>query len=461
MINPEKRRDAHLTALRLETPRLKLYDDYFEGEQPLRYIAPEVRQEIGDRVTELAINIPRFGVEAYDHRLDIEGFRFVGSDSSDDELWKVFEANDGPLLSQQVHEETLALGRAAAIVGEGDKDVPLITIESPFETIYSLDPRTHDVASGIKTWADEDGVRWVNLYHPDGRITWRRDKREWVEDSSVETGYGLCQLVPLVNQPRTLGRPRPGRPDQRLGRSVFHSIIPVADAVNKMATDMMVSGEFHAMPRRWAVGLTENDFMDENGQPLDTFSLIAGAIWTSENKDTKMGQFPEADLGVFHNSIKLLFQIASNLLALPPHYLGFTGQNPASADAIRSSEIALVKRAERLQRSLGGRWERVQRLVLLTMGRPDSPEAKQIETLWRDPSTPTVAQKADAAVKLVGAKDGRGHSIIDSEQAREDLGYTPTQRDRLAERDALAAEDPQIQQALRTLDTAGAADSVG
>jgi hypothetical protein len=201
--------------------------------------------------------------------------------------------------------------------------------------------------------------------------------------------------------------------------------------------------------------------MDENGQPLDTFSLIAGAIWTSENKDTKMGQFPEADLGVFHNSIKLLFQIASNLLALPPHYLGFTGQNPASADAIRSSEIALVKRAERLQRSLGGRWERVQRLVLLTMGRPDSPEAKQIETLWRDPSTPTVAQKADAAVKLVGAKDGRGHSIIDSEQAREDLGYTPTQRDRLAERDALAAEDPQIQQALRTLDTAGAADSVG
>jgi hypothetical protein len=69
---------------------------------------------------------------------------------------------------------------------------------------------------------------------------------------SAENDVDLCALVPYVNQPRFLGRLRPGRADQRLGRSEFHDIIPIVDAINKMGTDMMVSGEFHAMPRRWA-----------------------------------------------------------------------------------------------------------------------------------------------------------------------------------------------------------------
>jgi hypothetical protein len=56
-----------------------------------------------------------------------------------------------------------------------------------------------------------------------------------------------------VNNPRIL------RPD---GRSEFSDIIEIADALNKMATDMMISGEYHAMPRRWATALSAEDFVD-------------------------------------------------------------------------------------------------------------------------------------------------------------------------------------------------------
>lgn len=50
------------------------------------------------------------------------------------------------------------------------------------------------------------------------------------------------------------------------------------------------------------------------------------------------------------------------------------------------------------------------------------PKARALETVWRNPATPTVAQKADAVVKL------HAEGIIPKEQARIDMGYTPAQR---------------------------------
>ena len=63
------------------------------------------------------------------------------------------------------------------------------------------------------------------------------------------------------------------------------------------------------------------------------------------------------------------------------------------------------------------------------------PRARALETLWRDASTPTVAQVADAAVKKFTAK------IVPLRQTREDLGYTQAQIARMEEQDREAAED--------------------
>lgn len=450
MANFEDIRDRQMAKLALETPHLKRYDAFLEAEQPLEFLSPVLKAELEGRIKEMVFNLPRFATEVYDERLDLNGFRFRGSDNPDDELWSVFQANDGEMLSQQAHYEALGLGRAYAIVGEGE-EVPLITAESPFQAIHEIDPRTKEIASGIKTWRDLDGVDWCSLYHPFGRLTWWQDRGRWKEDTGLAEAnqFNLPRLVPIMNQQRMLARVRPGTRDFRIGRSIFHDVVGLTDAINKMLTDMMVSGEFHAMPRRWAVGLSEDDFVGDDGQPLKTWELIAGRIWASENKDTKMGQFKEADLTVFHNTVKLLLQTAAMLLGLPPHYLTFTGENPTSADAIRSSETQLVKRAERTQKSFSWSWERVNRLVLLTLGYPDTLETRQVETIWRDPSTPTVAQRADATTKLVTTKDGTGRSILPIEMAREDLGYTPSQRDRMREMDEESMRDPQLERALR------------
>lgn len=416
-------------------PDLDRTDRYFEGEQPLKYMAKAMEDEIGDRVHQLIINILRYGAEAYENRLDIEGFRYRGKSSSDEELWRMWQANGLDEQSQQGHLDSIALRRTYVIVGAGDEDDadPLVTVESPFQVFAERDPRTRKVSAAIKRWEEGEGndkVQRATLYLPDSTESFAFYKNEWWSTGPAdEHELGRVPVVPLVNNPRIL------RPD---GRSEFSDVISIADALNKMATDMMVSGEYHAMPRRWATALTADDFVDKDGNPIGVWSRDAGRLWATESKETKFGQFNETDLKVFHESMKLLIQIGSQLLALPPHYTSFVGENPTSADAIRSSETQLVKRVERKQTYLGGAWEDVQRLVLRIKTGKWDPAALKLETVWRDPSTPTIAQKADAVTKLVQT------GVLPIEQAREDLGYTQEQRDRMLEMDARAKSNPDI-----------------
>jgi hypothetical protein len=69
------------------------------------------------------------------------------------------------------------------------------------------------------------------------------------------------------------------------------------------------------------------------------------------------------------------------------------------------------------------------RLVLLVRGSEAPDNVRALETIWRDASTPTVAQAADAAVKKHQAK------IVPLRQTREDLGYSQAQIARMEEQD--------------------------
>lgn len=428
--------------LAVQIPFLDRYDRYFEGEQPLAYMAEAMRAEIGDRVSQLVLNWLRFGAEAYENRLDVEGFRYRGSSSSDEDLWAVWQANDLDEQSQQGHLDSLVLGRSYVIVGSGDDegDAPVVTVESPFQVFAERDPRTRKVSAAVKRWEEGDDtekVQRATLYLPDSTESFVFEDKVWRSTGPADVHeLGRVPVVPLVNRPRIL------RPD---GLSEFHDIIPVADAANKMATDMMVSGEYHAMPRRWAVGLKADDFVGPDGEPISVWSRDTGRLWSSENENVKMGQFQESDLSVFHNSIKLLAQLAQQILALPAHYLNFSSVNPPSADAMRSAESQFVKRVERKHTYLGGSWEEVQRLVLRFQTGAWDEQARSLETVWRDPSTPTVAQQADATVKLTQA------GVVPVEQARIDLGYTQEQRDRMLEMDDRAKSNPDIANLTRSI----------
>lgn len=425
-----------------EKPELKLMDAYYEGEQPLSYLAPELQAEMDERIRQVVVNWPQLVVDSLEERLDVEGFRFPDMAESDAELWRIWQANGLDSGSHQGHLDAFIQSRSYVIVGarEDDEETPLITVESAMDVFAEHDPRTGAVAAAVKRWCEEyEGkapVEYATLYLPGSTTPWMKDPSgSWVADPDRERDeheLGEVPVVPLANRARLK---KPG------GVSELKAVIPLSDAACKIATDMMVSAEYHATPRRVAFGFGEEDFQDQQGRPISAFSRIIGRVWATERRrgsgddgGADVIQFPEAQLKNFHDTINQLARLVASLAGLPPHFLGYSTENPASADAIRSSESRLVKRAERRQRDWGEAWEQVMRLVLRIRDGEWDPRARSLETIWRDAATPTIAQRADAAVKLYTAK------IVPLRQTREDMGYTQAQIARMEEQDEAAAQ---------------------
>jgi hypothetical protein len=159
-----------------------------------------------------------------------------------------------------------------------------------------------------------------------------------------------------------------------------------------------------------------------------------------------MWQAPTGDPSAYKVIMGELRQELSSCTRLPAYMLGETTQNPASADAIRSAENGLIRKAERRQRSFAGGWEEVMRLALRIQNDGALPDgAKTIETLWASAATPTPAATTDAITKQIAA----GAIPATSDVTREKLGYSVIERQRLAIDDANAAGAQALEEAGR------------
>jgi hypothetical protein len=413
--------------------QLRAYDAYYEGRQPLTYMQPELMRELEDRIAAVIIFWPQLIVDAIDERLDVTGFRLPDADRSDDDLWRVWQHNNLDEESQMGRVDALTMKRSYLCVGtnEDDADTPLVTVESPLETYAYVDPRRRKVAAALRRTYVADSLvrdpeRYATLYLPDETIWYDAGDGGWREIDRDQHGLGAVPVVPLVNRGRTV---------DRTGRSELDAVIPLSDAANKLATDMMVAAEFVAIPLRGIFGIGPGDLKDEQGNSLTALQSILGKLLTLPDDDgvAKHFEFASADLSNFHKSINSLAQLVSSIAGLPSDYLGLTTDNPPSAESRLAGEVRLIKRAERKQVSFGGSYEEMNRLVRRLQTGAWDPTLARLETQWRNAATPTVAQTADAAVKKYVAK------VVPLRQTREDLGYTDVQIKRMEVEDEKAA----------------------
>lgn len=451
------------TKLTQQKAQLARWDSYYEGTQPLSYLAPELLEEIGDRLRPVILNWPRLVVDSIERRLDVEGFRLSKKVDGDDDLWRIWQANDLDEESQLAHVDSLVMGRAYAIVGTNPEDAntPLITVESPLDVYAEMDPLYPSMPlAAVKLWsetgADDRQIDHATLYLPDSTTWYVKQAGKWAVDPDYPPDQHKLGAVPVVLLPNR------ARVRNRDGVSELADVVPLSDAACKLATDMLVSAEFHAMPRRWAIGMAPQDFVDAQGNPLSTWSTVAGRLWATDKttqEGVSLGQFPEANLTNFIDAINLLAGKVASLSGLDAQVLGLNTANPASADAIRSAESPNIRNCKRKSRTLGGGWERTMRIADRLVTKKWRPELQMMETMWADPETPTVAQTADAVTKKYAV------GLVPLRQSREDLGYTDVQIARMEEQDAqeatalkMATPDEMLEQLRSPRMTAAAAN---
>jgi hypothetical protein len=410
------------------------FDRYYSGDQPLTFLAPEVAAQIGNRLAPMVINWPETITDSVNRRLTGEGFLLGQGGEADEELWRIWTANEMHHDAPLGQVDALVHGLAFISVWPSDEDpaTPLMAFESAHEVACSYVPGSGDrvLRDVIKRWVEDDDrdVLRVNLYTPDLVFKYRSSAQAWGAAQAsyeltevLENPLGAVPFVPMVNRGRLLNR---------AGRSELASVAPIADGINKLATDMMVTSEFFQSPRRWATGIQ---------LPVDTaqrerLQAEADAYWDSATKKktwlagqgVQFGQFPEAELAGFVAGINLLTSALASIGGLPPDDLGLNQVNPASAEARRAAETVLVLRAQEKQSAFGRAYVRAMRLAVAArdgIALRDLPaDYSRLSVDWKDPATQAIAQEMDAAVK------GKESGIYDTEAAQQRVGMGPVER---------------------------------
>lgn len=400
-----------------DAPEFARLDRYWKGTQPAAFLSKRSSRALAGGLERLSANFPRLACESLVERLTVTGFRRPGADEVESAVWTAWNRCGMEDTAAQVHADALVYGRAFVLVWADSLGRPTITGESPLQVTVQRDPITREVTAALKRWRDGDTLH-CTLFEPDTVTTYTHEQRGaavafpstgWTVVETVPNPFGVVPVVPFVNRGRTIDSD---------GVSEMHDILDLSDALNKVLADSLVTSEHYARPRRWATGLELEE--DEDGNALNPFSDDSLSLWTSESDATKFGQFDQASLSGYTEQVSMLLQLISALGGLPPHYVGLNGDQPPSADAIRSAEAPLVARATALQRTFGRSWSRVAALVLGVLDGVD-PLAVEVRTLWTSPETRTPAQQTDAAQKLVDM--GVPLTVV----LREALGWTPEQ----------------------------------
>ena len=432
---------------------LLLRDAYFNGEQLVRDLGISIPPQLKGLHT--VIGWPRVGVESLEERLDLEAFRWAdGADSTD--LEEIADSNDLFDESSLAHLDALIYGREYLAVGTGDEDYPpLISVESPLDMTLMWDARLRmgtaalrecQADSYIESGPDE---RMIVLYLPDQTITaLPSESGGWVVVDRDMHNLGVVPVVRLANRQRTA---------DRVGKSeITPDVMSITDAACRRLMGIEVAAEFFGAPARYILGASESAFQDAEGNAKSAWETYIGRVLALERDEDgnvpDVGQFPAHDPSGQTKIVDLYARIMSSQFGLPPHMLGYTTDNPASADAIRSTEAKLVKKSERRIRRLGRGWQDAMRLALWIRDGEPPDKTRRIETVWRNPATPTIAAQVDATVKLVS----EGILPADSDVTLEMAGLTENQRKRVRadrQRAAGRASSSALMQRLAELDT--------
>lgn len=425
-----------------------LWWKYMDLEQDLVYVARIIAEQ-DNRFPPLLLPWAELVIESVVERLRLESF--IHGEEPIDDLVKSWQNNDLDEASDEAHTAASVTGMHFLMVGpEGPGGSPMVTTEYCDQVAVELDPRTRQPIVGMKRWREDLGggatEDHVALFIPEVpeitdrgpgvcRVFRLGDNQKVIEEDplgdwsrviAADPSLPSVPFVPMLTNPR-----------RGVGGSDLKQLKPVLDGANQVATNMMAAVEHHAVGRKWVIGATEKDFVDENGNQIPLWKVAMGDVWgiphakqdrnQGTTPETKVGQFAASDLRNFHESQKVLAQVAASKYGLPPSYMGYASDNPPSAESILYALERLVLRAEKRQLWYGGSWERAGRIQWAILGK-DPSEIAGMESKWRNAATPTMASKMDAAVKGVSA------GIIDAEQAWVDLGYSEQTKKGLRDR---------------------------
>ncbi|MGP5644325.1 phage portal protein [Corynebacterium variabile] len=420
--------ESLLRRLEAAQPTIARRDMYYRGDQGLRFMADKV----DPKMVGFTSNLARVAVTAVAERIRVEDVTASVDGRDVSEMARTLvRDSDLPMTLQSTIVDMLAVGSAYLIVWADEFGRPVVTGESAEQVAVERHPVTRAVTAAVKRWeiTDANGVvveEHVVKYLPNEVVHLTRDAHggKLTFRSSTPNPLGVVPVVPLVNLERI---------HDDVGTSVVDDLAPLLDALNKLVVDMLVTSEAVARPKRYATGVTLEEDLDGFAADEEGFTADGAAgdqadedggvqapfrdaddMWISEEAEAKFGQLPGAEMSGYSTAVDLIMQQIMAVTSLPAHLVGITSSNPSTAEALRASEVALASNAGSRIRVVNRPLEWAVRL-LVAIAEGVAPSRVSVRLRFADPSTRSVAQDADAAVKL------HAENIINDEQAAQSV----------------------------------------
>lgn len=361
-------------------------------------------------------------VDVLEERLDWLGWMTSDGDDSLG-LDEVYAKNELDVDSGMAHLDSLIFGVSFVVVGTGveGEPSPLITPHSPRTLTGTWSRRLRRMTSAVSMEFESGTPIAATLYLPDETIQAEVSGSGWFVVDRDKHNLGRVPVVMVPNRVR--GSRETGRSE------ITNAVRYYADAAARTLLGLEVNREFYNAPQRIGLNIPEDAYVDASGNAVSPWTAIQGRVWNvppnDDGSQPDVKQFPAASPSPYIDQVKGYATLLAAEAGIPPTYLGFQTDNPASADAIRAGEARLVKRAERRQMSFGRAWREVGRLSLLVRdGAIPADFDSRVSVRWRDAATPTRAAAADEATKLIGS----GVLPADSTVTYDRVGLSPAEQ---------------------------------
>lgn len=263
---------------------------------------------------------------------------FKGFANDNFNLNEIFEMNSADILFDDAMLSALINSCSFIYISEGDEDIPRLQVIPGSEATGILDPITRLLVEGYAVLSRDDKDNPVEeLYFVTGRTDYYVNGK--LEDS-VENNAPYPLLVPIIHRPdasRPFGRSRITKAAIYWQRYAIRTL-ERAD----------VAAEFYSFPQKYVVGLSQD------AEPIDAWkATISAMLQFTKDEDgdsPKLGQFQQQSMAPFTEQLKNAASGFAGETGLTLDDLGFSTDNPSSAEAIKASHETLRLAAEKAQR---------------------------------------------------------------------------------------------------------------
>ena len=363
-------------------------------------------------------------VNAKSSRVRIEDFDTNGLE----DLEQIIKENRLIQKSGELHKDCFIYGTGYMLVGFGDTSIGepeiLVTMESPYTTIGKDNPRTQRLESLLKVYTDDgqlvagsyytlneiiyfkihDAIE-PNSYAPDTTVVALQDYS--IEETSRDVhNLGFIPAVRIANEVRT---------SNRKGQSVIsRSIRYFIDAINRTYNDLEWNNNFYAFPKRFLSGVDLTRYQNEDGtvnhEALSSFmkdvwlvSREGGEEQGEQSSNPMVGQLTASSSEPY---IAVIKQLSSEIVReqfIPEYYLNAGSSIPTAAEAMQASEHPLNLVISEIQSDFSNTYVDLMRIILMLKRGSVPAEFADVEVIWKDTSTISLAARTDALSKLIVA----------------------------------------------------------